>query len=413
MRCLWISRHVPYPMNEGLKVYSAKLSEALAQAGAFVRVLGFGSTDATPKNRARLEWISVPGERRSTALALLNRFPLTAAVDSTRAYRELLEQQLLERWDAIVFDSYGSGWALDRCKEYRASALGTRTVLVHVSHNHEEVLWRAMAQQADAGLPRRLALWQNYYKVRNLERQLLREVDLVSAITIEDEQALRAHRSDSHTLTLTPGYDGSVAPARVIDAAVPRRAVIVGSFHWVVKQENLARFVEHADAKFAAHGIELVVAGDVPEELKATLLATSRATRFEGFVEDLAPFLAQARIAIVPELIGGGFKLKFLDYIFGRVPVATVDAAAAGLPLRLRDHLITGIDFAKLTAAIIENIDRLDRLNRIQSAAFEEARTLYRWEDRGLQLQQRIVELQNLRTDSQARSSTAAAAVGA
>ena len=413
MRCLWISRHVPYPMNEGLKVYSAKLSEALAQAGAFVRVLGFGSTEAAPKNRARMEWISVPGERRSTALALLNRFPLTAAVDSTGAYRELLEQQLLERWDAIVFDSYGSGWALERCKQYRASALGARTVLVHVSHNHEEVLWRAMAQQANAGLPRRLALWQNYYKVRNLERQLLREVDLVSAITIEDEQALRTHRSDNHTLTLTPGYDGSVAPARVIDATVPRRVVIVGSFHWVVKQENLARFVEHADAKFAAQGIELLVAGDVPEDLKAKLLASSRATRFEGFVKDLAPFLAQARIAIVPELIGGGFKLKFLDYIFGRVPVATVDAAAAGLPSRLRDHLITGTDFAKLTAAIVENIDRLDRLNRVQSAAFEEARTLYRWEDRGLQLQQRIVELQNMRTDPQARSSTAAAAVGA
>lgn len=413
MRCLWISRHVPYPMNEGLKVYSAKLSEALAQAGAFVRVLGFGSTEDVPKHRARMEWISVPGERRGTVAALLNRFPLTAALDSTDAYRKLLDAQLLERWDAIVFDSYGSGWALERCNAYRASALGARTILVHVSHNHEEVLWRAMAKQADAGLPRRLALWQNYYKVRRLERRLIREVDLVSAITIEDEHALRVHRNDNHTLTLTPGYDGSVAPERVIDASVPRRAVIVGSFHWVVKQENLARFVEHADAQFAAQGIELVVAGDVPPALKETLLANSRATRFEGFISNLGPFLAQARIAIVPELIGGGFKLKFLDYIFGRVPVATVDAAAAGLPALLRDELITGNDFAALTAAIIDNIDRLDHLNRLQTAAFEQARTLYRWEDRGLQLQQRIADLQKMRATSQARSSTAAAAVSA
>ena len=96
MRCLWISRHVPYPMNEGMKVYSAKLSEALAQAGAFVRVLGFGNTEATPKNRARMEWLSVPGERRNAAFALLNRFPLTAAIDSTDAYRSLLEAQLRE-----------------------------------------------------------------------------------------------------------------------------------------------------------------------------------------------------------------------------------------------------------------------------------------------------------------------------
>ena len=410
MRCLWISRHVPYPMNEGLKVYSAKLSEALAQAGAFVRVLGFGSTEAAPKNRAQMEWVSVPGARRATAIALLNRFPLTAAVDSTSAYRALLEEQLREPWDAIVFDSYGSGWALARCKAYCATTRGAKTVLVHVSHNHEEVLWHAMARQAEAGLPKRLALWQNYYKVRGLERQLLREVDLVSAITIEDEQALRAHRSDDNTITLTPGYDGSVAPERVIDASVPRRVVIVGSFQWVVKRENLARFVEHADARFAANGIELVVAGDVPDDLKRTLLATSRATRFEGFVKDLGPFLSQARIAIVPELIGGGFKLKFLDYIFGRVPVATVDAAAAGLPAKLREDLITSTDFSGLTSAIVEHIDGLERLNRLQTAAFEQAKTLYRWEDRGLQLQQRIAELQQARNSSPARSSATAAA---
>ncbi|HEY0940190.1 MAG TPA: glycosyltransferase [Steroidobacter sp.] len=400
-------------MNEGLKVYSAKLSEALAQAGAFVRVLGFGSTEATPKNCARLEWASVPGDRRSQVIALLSRLPLTAAVDSTNEYRALLEQQLRESWDAIIFDSYGAGWALDRCKRYCASKLGARTILVHVSHNHEEVLWRSMAQQAAAGLPKRIALWQNYYKVRGLERRLLREVDLVSAITSEDEQAIRAHRADRNTLTLTPGYDGPVAPPRVIDASVPRRVVIVGSFQWVVKQENLSRFVQHADAKFAAHGIELVVAGDVPDDLKKTLLANSRATRFKGFVSELGPFLAQARIAIVPELIGGGFKLKFLDYIFGRAPVATVDAAAAGLPTRLREDLITSADFAGLTSAIIDHIDRLDQLNRLHTAAFEQARSLYRWEDRGLHLQQRIAELQEMRSTPPARSSRAAAAASA
>ncbi len=413
MRCLWISRHVPYPMNEGLKVYSAKLSEALAQAGAFVRVLGFGGVEAAPKHRARMEWVSVPGERRGQMVALLNRLPLTAAVDSTDAYRALLDEQLREPWDAIIFDSYGSGWALDRCKAYRATRQGSRAILVHVSHNHEEVLWRSMVQQAEAGLAKRVALWQNYRKVRALERRLVREVDLVSAITIEDQQALRAHRNDDNLLTLTPGYDGAVAPERAIDESVPRRAVIVGSFQWVVKRENHARFVEHADARFAEHGIELVVAGDVPADLEQTLVETSRATRFEGFVSNLGPFLAQARIAIVPELIGGGFKLKFLDYIFGRVPVATVDAAAAGLPARLREDLITSGDFDGLTSAIIENIDRLEHLNRLHTAAFAQARTLYRWEDRGIQLQQRIAELQQARAKSPARSSATAATASA
>ena len=235
------------------------------------------------------------------------------------------------------------------------------------------------------------------------------EGDVTGAARHVQHARAGANRPEGHE----PAFPGAVAPERVIDASVPRRAVIVGSFHWVVKRENLARFVEHADARFAAHGIELVVAGDVPADLKQTLLANSRATRFQGFVTELGPFLAQARIAIVPELIGGGFKLKFLDYIFGRVPVATVDAAAAGLPQRLRQDLITSTDFEGLTAAIIDNIDRLEHLNRIQSAAFDQARTLYRWEDRGLQLQQRIVDLQQARTPSPARSPATTAAASA
>jgi glycosyltransferase involved in cell wall biosynthesis len=404
MKCLWISRHIPYPMTEGLKVYSAKLAESLATAGAFVRVLGFGDVAATPQGRARMEWRAVAGERRNSFAGLLSRMPLTAAVDSVPAFRQLLDEQLREPWDAIVFDSYGSGWALDRCRHYCSNELGARTVLVHVSHNHEEALWHSMARRATAGIARRAALWQNYYKVRELERRLVRGVDLVTAITEEDELALRAQRADNRTMTLTPGYDGAVAPERIIDAAVPRQAVIVGSFHWVVKRENLERFIEHADPLFAARGIQLVVAGDVPADLQATLVSRCRATHFQGFVSNLAPLLAQARIAVVPELIGGGFKLKFLDYIFSRVPVATVGAAAAGLPVRVRAEMITSDDFAGLASAIAENIDQLDVLNHLQQAAFGHARTLYRWEDRGRQLLERVADVQSTRAALHAES---------
>ena len=38
---------------------------------------------------------------------------------------------------------------------------------------------------------------------------------------------------------------------------------------------------------------------------------------------DVAPYLARARIEIVPEPIGSGFKLGFFDYIIARVPAAT------------------------------------------------------------------------------------------
>lgn len=397
LRCLWIGRHIPYPMDEGAKVYSAKLAQALAGSGAFVRVLGFGAANAPPDDGTAIEWVAVPSTRRGAALAVLSRLPMQAAVDAVPAFVSLLKRQLSEPWDVIVLDGYGTGWALDHCMATSSARATRRPVLVHVSHNDEERLWKSLARESTASLPRRLVLWQNYWKVRSLERRVVSGADILTAITPQDARSLVRHRDDSRALVLTPGYDGPIAQERTIDHRTPRRAVIVGSFQWVVKRENLQRFIERADPLFAQHGIELVVAGHVPDDLRQALVARCRATRFQGFVQDLGPFLSQARIAIVPELLGGGFKLKFLDYFFGRVPVATIAAAAAGLPQPLRSELILRPDFGELASAIVEHIERLDKLNRMQATAFSLASTLYRWQDRGAQLMERIVQFRQER----------------
>lgn len=400
MKCLWIARYMPYPLDAGAKVYSAKLAEALAQAGAKVRFLGFGSADAAPASNG-VEYLAVGGEQRSPWAALASRLPIAAAIDATPEYASLLEQQLRAEWDAIVLDGYGSGWALERCLDYVHEQPMRSTVLVHVSHNHEAAAWRAMAREARGSILRRCVLWQNAMKVRALERRLVANVDILSAICAEDLAALDAKLPPEQALTLTPGYAGPSVDQRTIDARTPRRVILVGSFRWVLKQENLRRFVECADAIFHEHGIELDVVGEVPEALRSDLAAAARATNFHGFVVDMTPLLAQARIAVVPELIGGGFKLKFLDYFFNRVPVATLSSAAAGLPQALRATLLEADDLAGLVGRIVAAIDDVEQLNGRQARAFELARATYRWEDRGERLKHAIRALQQRKYRSQ------------
>ncbi len=394
LRCLWISRYMPYPLDGGAKVYSAKLAESLAATGATVRFLGFGDTHAVPREANGMQWVGVPHGKRNEIAALFSPLPNAAAIDATSTYKALLEEQLRERWDAIVFDGYGSGWALDRCLMHCAKLRRRRPVLVHVSHNDEESVWFSLSRQAQASLPRRLAFWQNYLKVRALERRVAGNVDLLTTITEEDRQALSARANSVRSMTLTPGYAGQPARERVITADTPRRAIVVGSFFWVMKQENLRRFLDVADPIFQRHGIGLDIVGEVPQTLLEHFSARCRATRFHGFVDDMAGLLSQARVAVVPEMIGGGFKLKFLDYIFARVPVATLTQAAAGLPETLRQHTLAGDDLQELVDAIVAHIDQLEQLNRMQQQALDVAAAMFRWEDRGVQLGQAIVDVQ-------------------
>jgi hypothetical protein len=393
MRCLWIGRHIPYPLDQGAKVYSANLAQSLAQSGVFVRFAGFGDASALPDEAASVEWLAVPGNKRNKAIAACSGWPIAAAIDATRAYRSLLEAQLREPWDAIVLDGYGTGWALDRCVAYRNAARTHRPVLVHVSHNHEEVLWGAMAREARGSALKRLALRRNADKVSTLERRIVGDVDLLTTITDEDRRSLGAGLDKSRSLSLTPGYAGWIAGERRITADTPRRVILMGSFQWVVKQDNLARFVEIADPIFKQHGIGLDIVGDIPQALLSTLQARCRATIFHGFVTDSAPLLARSRIAVVPESIGGGFKLKFLDYIFGRVPVATVSQAVAGLPEDLHSTMLSNDSLAGLIREIVVHIDRLDELNRMQERAFAFGKEQFNWSIRGERFRRAIADV--------------------
>jgi polysaccharide biosynthesis protein PslH len=399
IRCLWISRYIPFPMDGGAQVYSANLSQSLARAGAFVRFLGLGSAAAVPESASGVEWLAVPGKKRSAAVAVLSALPFAAAIDATKTYRLMLETELQEPWDAIVLDGYGTGWALDHCVAYCRAHHAHRPVLVHVSHNNEEMLWLAMGREARGSALKRLALRRNATKVATLERRIVRAVDLLTTITDEDRSTLGAAVARGRSLSITPGYTGPIVSARRITAATPRRVILMGSFQWVVKQENLTRFVEIADPIFEEKGIEMDVVGDIPKAFLGALKARCRATYFHGFVTDVAPYLDRARIGIVPESIGGGFKLKFLDYIFGRVPVATVSQAVAGLPEELRLAMLKNDTLAGLVSQIVSHIDRIDELNRLQDRAFALGKAQFDWNIRGKRFVEAIAAIRERAAD--------------
>lgn len=398
MKCLWISRDQPFPLDAGDKIYSANLAGALAEAGVAVSFLGFAAAASDPLSLppagSPVRWLPVPGAKRGQLSALFSTLPMAGAIHDTAAYRRALDTQLQETWDAIVIDSYGSGWALKHYLAARRRSDKAMPVLVHVTHNQEGALWRDMVVNSEATAPKKLALWQNWLKVRALERFVVRHVDLTTAISSEDAAALGALAPERPTVVLTPGHSGPRQAERVIDASCPKHVVLIGSFRWVVKQENLRQFIELADDAFHRHGIAFDVIGDVPEALLAELKPQVKATRFHGFVDDIAPYFARARLAVVPEVIGGGFKLKFLDYIFSRLPVATITSAAAGLPADIRSKLLCRPDLATLVAAIVDHIDRLDILNDMQSGAFKAADRFFDWRDRGSELRDAIAACQ-------------------
>lgn len=397
MKCLWLTRKYPRPTNSGELIYSDGLIRSFAGAGADLTVIahdndeapvGDGSEASEHLDEDGVAWRLGSPTLGSRLGSLLGPLP----ADSWRLKhggpgRALDEAISGEAWDAILIDHAALGWALRPIRRRRRSGgLPGDPLLVYVSHNHEAKVRREVARSSAAAFPRRLALRFDAEKYARQEEALCREADLVTAITPAEVDAYRAHFPRQSYLCLTPGYAGPFHPDRVITAETPRRVVMSGSFEWIAKRINLERFLDQAAAPLAAAGIALRIVGKTDEAFRAAVEARFPGVDFVGRVPDMSPYLLDARMGLIVEEFGGGFKLKTLEYLFHGLPLAGLAQAVEGLPLESPRHLLLERDVPALVAAVAAAVDDLDRLNAMRSEAFAICRDAFRWEDRGRDL---------------------------
>lgn len=388
MRILWLTPVDPEPQRDGQRMYSGRLIDAVAKAGAQVDVICFESEHSAQRTRAVgdiVGWHTVKARRRPAWLSPLSSLPNVAYRHATPEMMSHFIQALKTGfWDTIVFDSICSGWALS-CIEKLQTAPGHRPQIIYVAHNHEESTRLMMAHHYDGWNPlKQAALFGDARKSARLEHRLVRAADMVTAITEEDAAKFRhSELPPRRLIVLPPGYAGDRLQNREITDEMPRLAVIVGSFNWVAKQMNLEAFLKVADPLFARAGVRLRIVGDGPREFLKKLEQQTEATEFVGRVPRVEPYMADARIAIVPERVGGGFKLKILDYVFHRLPILAVNGSMSGAPLKESTSMLIYKSLEDLAAGVVDSIDDLPLLNRMQETAFDTCANRFDWHKRG------------------------------
>jgi glycosyltransferase involved in cell wall biosynthesis len=392
LRCLWLTRMDPTPCDAGDLTYSFHLLSSLHDAGAQVTVLAMRPTGdrAGIANGSGIEWVLAPSTKygdiggRLAVRSLFSRLPNVATQYNNASFRRALRVQMAKDWDVIVVDHLGMGWVWSAVEAYRRRRKSD-IVLVFIAHQCEGEVRRGMAANFRGNLVRKIGLSIDAMKAVRLEQKLLRQADLVSAITNED---LCRFGALDKTVLLTPGYAGRHVASCEINNTTPRRALILGNAIWLAKQMNLVEFISAADELFHERQIELWVVGKVPNHFEGT--NRFRATRFLGYVKDLEPIFRGVRIGIVAERTGGGFKLKTLDYVFNRVPIAAIRGGIAGLPLTPGLHYLSFESMRELAQGVAAMIDDIGRLNSLQQAAYEKCNTAFDWSDRGRTLRNAI-----------------------
>jgi len=380
---LVLEKVTPFPpANAGDAVYSRGIIQSLAPY-VNVTVLCADGGGAVPQDDG-ITWRVTAPQRRGQAGSVASRWPLLAWKGATPDYHAELDRLLQMEWSAIVLDNLGTVHALPKVLGYRQSH--PETNLVYVSHEYEYEIRRGKYGAYGMGLAKRLAARLDLLKVRRSEMRLLRELDLVTVINSNDLVPFRGIAPDQTYLTLTPGYDGPVAESRVIGPDVPRRVLLLGGRKSQQKRQILLDWMRVGYGPLTEAGIEIVIAGDMDADLRTELTQTWPKAKVLGFVEDLGELIASARIGLIADTVGGGFKLRLLSHVFQRLPIVGLADAVDGLPTPEGRGYLVADDLEGLTRLVLETIDNTDRLDALQAAAFNDCNAGFSWAARGEQL---------------------------
>ncbi|GGB26361.1 glycosyltransferase [Allosediminivita pacifica] len=380
MNLLFVVRTYPYPPYAGDLRFNADLISALAmQTDVNITVFCGSGLPENPGPEGTATWTGIGGTqgRMADLRSILGSLPRAAErAMSPEARRELGKLLDAQSFDAVVLS--------ESCTAPAAEIVASRGLpIIYVSHNVDiDIRPRIASEVTRPGL--RQLQHRDAEKYRRMELALLERADGITAITSEDAARYRDLAPGKPVVEMSPGYSGK--PAKVPEnmaGTTEALAVIVGSFEWNAKLRNLDTILsayERAGGQGA--GFRLRIAGRMAPGRVETYRAAYPDVEFTGEFGALEDVVSDARMALVLEDLGGGFKLKILDYIFSRLAIVAYPHAMAGSGLTPGAHYVAVDDPDEAMTRISELVGDIDELKTMSTKALEHAQERFSWEPR-------------------------------
>lgn len=204
---------------------------------------------------------------------------------------------------------------------------------------------------------------QAYEWLRRLEIDACNRVDHVVAVSEPDRDLLVAHGVDASKVHVVPhgvdlrlfdqDYSFGLRDLYEVPASSP---IIVyhGIYSYRPNLESVELLASEILPRLKARGLDARVFAIGPEPPAES---PHPDVVFTGSVENLAPYLKSADIAVVPLQKGGGTRMKILEYFAASVPVVSTSKGIEGIPAQHGVHALIEDDFDGMADAIVRLLE--------------------------------------------------------
>jgi polysaccharide biosynthesis protein PslH len=335
MRILFVALQFPVPANNGHKMRSWSLLQALAAEGHEISLLSFReSNDAQPDDPQlnsvcrdvtavpfRMTNLSSGGEYLKRALAMFSPHPYASSRFLSATMRERMAEILSRReFDLIIGDTVFSILNLP----------ATDVPLALNAFDLEHlILERYLAHESN---PLKLAYgWLESRKLRRWETKAFSQASWVMSCSQHDRELVQMLQPGVPTVVVPNIVDvDSYIPAADIDEPV---LIYQGGMDWYPNRdavEYLAFEILPILRRLVPH-FKVIVAGRNPSPEFRRRFEGVAEVSFTGTVPDMRLPIAEAAVCVVPLRIGSGTRMKILEAAAMGKPIVSTTLGAEGL----------------------------------------------------------------------------------
>ena len=278
--------------------------------------------------------------------------------------------------DVVHFDSLHTAWSAMRIRK-----LAPQAVRVLRCHNAEHVILERLAA-SERNPAKQTLISLQARRLKRYEAAALDSFDLILAITEADANRFREinPRCAERMIIVPAGADvpDHLMPSPpMLDGVL--RLVHIAAMDWLPNQTGLRWFVSEVLPRIEKAGLKFhldVIGKAMPPEFHDL---NGPSVTVHGFVEDLRPIVRAAHLAVVPLWVGGGMRVKILDYWSWGIPVVSTRIGAEGFygegpaAVKLADNA------EEFAAAILQLGIDPDAREALRTAAFHRVRSQYAW----------------------------------
>lgn len=221
--------------------------------------------------------------------------------------------------------------------------------VILVDHNVESLLLKRQVTYTKNPVVKAF-LWLQYLKLLKFEKEQVSRVSCCVAVSGKDRDELRKMSPSAQVEVVSNGVDVNYfAPGDIKEEK--NTLIFVGGLNWFPNMDGMTYFCEkiHPSIVKQVGEFETIVIG---KQQKGFIY--SSLVRQCGYVDDIRPYVRQAKVYIVPLRVGGGTRLKILDAMAMGKSIVSTSIGCEGLAVEHNKNIIIEDDPELFASAIVD-----------------------------------------------------------